>query len=197
MKKIFLLLFLLTLFSGYSQPSSPAPTPTKLQSDVVSFYSDAYTAAFGTVNWTNATDSPISGNATKLATSVTFAQGATASTSITGMTFIHVDVYSTNANASQIKVQVNGTVGSAIATPNGVWTSLDIPLSNYSNPSTVNLVNLQPYAGAGTFYFDNIYFYKIASVPATPAPTPTKQTPTWFCFLSFSLLFFALFFRLT
>ena len=174
MKKFLLLLFLLTLFSGYSQPSSPAPTPTKLQADVVSFYSDTYTAAFGTVNWTNATDSPISGNATKLATSVTFTQGATASTSITGMTFLHVDIYSTNANASQIKVQVGGTVGAAIATPNGVWTSLDIPLSNYSNPSTVNLVNLQPYAGAGTFYFDNIYFYKPASVPATPAPTPNR-----------------------
>ena len=173
MKKLLLLLLLLTFSLGYSQPSTPAPVPTRLQADVLSVYSGTYAAAFGTVNWTNTADVLLAGNATKLATNVTYAQGAYASTSISGMTHIHIDIYSTTASTSQMKVQVGGTVKGNYATPNGVWTSLDLPLSTWSSPTTNNLINLQGYAGAGTFYFDNVYFYKL---PAIPVLTTTAAT---------------------
>jgi hypothetical protein len=152
-----------------AQPATPAPVPTRLQADVLSVYSNTYSNAFGTVTWSNASEVSISGNATRYANNVNFAQGAYASTSISGMTHLHIDIYTTTANTSKMKIQVGGSVKGPWDTPNGVWTSIDLPLTTWSSPTTNNLINLQGYAGAGTFYFDNIYFYKLsATVPGAP-----------------------------
>src|SRR5690606_8045842 len=60
----------------------------------------------------------------------------------------------------------------------GAWTSLDIPLSDYTDQGVdltgINLFKLQPNPFPGTdasldkaVYYDNIYFYKSSALPVS------------------------------
>ncbi len=101
----------------------------------------------------------------------------------------HVDVWTPNANQFGVQlVSLNPTVGPQVdflpaggAITNYGWVSLDIPLTSFTavNPALV-LSHLQQMLWidnqggggftSGTFYIDNVYFYK-SSVIATPTLT--------------------------
>lgn len=59
------------------------------------------------------------------------------------------------------------------------WVSLDIPLSSFTGLTT--RANLAQFVLSGTIpnlYLDNVYFYKMSTVPSVPAPTPTYSAAT-------------------
>jgi hypothetical protein len=95
----------------------------------------------------------------------------------------HVDVWTPNANQFGIQlVSLNPTVGPQVdflpasgAITNYGWVSLDIPLSTFTsiNPGLVlshlqQLLWIDNQSGGGftggTFYIDNVYFYKSAAI---------------------------------
>ncbi|RYZ49769.1 MAG: hypothetical protein EOP49_15480, partial [Sphingobacteriales bacterium] len=175
-KNLFLLFFLLSISAGYAQPSTGAPTPTKLPADVASVYSDTYTSPFlgvaaGGTAFTAGTE-------TRFYNTANGGMAFQASGAAASMTFLHLDIYTTSANAANVFVIVNSQTGQK-ATPNGTWTSLDIPASELGGFTSVGQVRILPYAGSATFYIDNVYFWKPAS-GGNPAPTygafsiPTK-----------------------
>ncbi|WP_396159480.1 beta strand repeat-containing protein, partial [Flavobacterium sp.] len=150
--------------------AAPIP-PARVAGDVRGLYTDTYAIAFTGLNWNTSTEVPISSNNTRLATSLNNTQVAFAgSAAASAMTHIHVDVFTTSSTTTTMNLQVNGVAG-PFSTPNGQWTRLNIPASSYTGGfGSVNLVMLQAIGGPGTFYFDNIYFFK-----ANP-PTITSFT---------------------
>jgi len=147
-----------------------APTPIARNSwDVVSFYSNAYTNS-STPTWGGSASSDISigGNTTRSLTSLTSAQIAFASTNVSAMTHLHIDVYSLN-QANLWFWLMSQRVD--LPTPINGWTSIDIPLSTYAglgiNLSTINLFRIENPTGAAlpakNAYVDNIYFYRAAT----------------------------------
>jgi hypothetical protein len=150
--------------------AAPLP-PCRASSDVVALYNEGpYTISTTGNNWGASgpiTEISFVGNKIKLITDTNYAQIAfSTTTAAAAMTFLHVDIYSTTTNASQVMLYVNAQTG-YYPTPNGVWTSLDIPVSSLGNFASVNIVKIL-LGGLGTFYVDNIYFYR---VPATPTFT--------------------------
>lgn len=167
--------------SAPSMQAAPLP-PCRDVSDVVVSYNDApYPGRPNTIsttgnNWGShgiPTEISIGGNTTKLITNTDYAQIAFSPTvAAASMTFLHVDIYTTTASPSQVKVYVNPTTTTGYYdTPNGEWKSLDIPASSLGGFATVSIVKIDLYPLAyGTFYVDNIYFYRV--------PTPTfTQVP--------------------
>ncbi|MBW8864204.1 MAG: hypothetical protein JF609_04625, partial [Verrucomicrobia bacterium] len=111
---------------------------------------------------------------------------------LTGYDTMHVDVWTPNANQLGIQlVSINPTqAGQADFLPasgtitNFGWISLDIPISTFTsaNPN-IDLTDLQQMlwidnqggggSTGGTFYMDNVYFYKSSSVVVAPTITAT------------------------
>ena len=133
MKKITLFILLMTFSLGYSQDPATGPTDPIARNawDVISFYNDGqYTTSVNTPTWGGETSSvTIAGNTTRFLSQYTFGQINFASTNVSAMTTLHVDIYSANQNPTWIRL--NG-VQYVVATPIGTWTSLEIPLSNFS-----------------------------------------------------------------
>jgi hypothetical protein len=164
-------------------PAAPSP-PVMNSFDVVSFFSDSY-AVSSSPTWGGTTNSTIqiSENNTRLFTGFTNGQIAFAATNVSQMTHVHVDVYSVNLTPMWFFL---GSPGASkrltISTPVNGWTSLDIPLSDFTSSPTggtislnnINLFRFESPVGATapsrTIYIDNIYFYR----PATLAPTYTR-----------------------
>jgi hypothetical protein len=153
--------------------AAPLP-PCRASSDVVALYNEGpYTISTTGNNWGASgqiTESSFVGNKIKLIADTNYAQIAfSTTTAAAAMTFLHVDIYSTTTNASQVMLYVNAQTGH-YPTPNGVWTSLDIPASSLGGFASVNIVKIL-LGGLGTFYVDNIYFWRD---PTTPTITTTQ-----------------------
>ena len=147
--------------------AAPLP-PCRASSDVVALYNEGpYTISTTGNNWGASgpiTEISFVGNKIKLITDTNYAQIAfSTTTAAAAMTFLHVDIYSTTTNASQVMLFVNAQTG-YYPTPNGVWTSLDIPVSSLGGFASVNIVKIL-LGGLGTFYVDNIYFYRDPTTP--------------------------------
>lgn len=96
------------------------------------------------------------------------------------MEYLHLDVWTadviTDLEVSAIRT---GPEENAVTLPLGAdqWTSIDIPLSDYTDQglTLADLIQLKFVApnqwAAGTVFIDNIYFYKEASVPTSIAGT--------------------------
>jgi hypothetical protein len=181
-------------------PLVAAPTPTQLPENVISMFSDAYTDVTvdtWRTDWSAATleDVLIEGNATKKYSNLDFAGIETVNNQldITEMTYLHVDVWSSNFTMFGIKLVDFGPNGVFdgggddvehqvdITMPaQGQWVSLNIPLNQFTGLTTrANLAQYilvgQP-TGATTVYIDNMFFYKGGETPSGPtsaAPTPT------------------------
>jgi hypothetical protein len=203
MKKItFLFALLLTSMLGFAQPTTNAPTPTKLPENVVSVFSDAYTNVATNLNpgWgqsgtVNPTFTVTAGNNILAYTNFNYQGTDLTTTNLSAMEFLHIDIWSSAAPSSSI-VRVSPINGGAGATGpaevlvtinhvQGQWYSVDIPKSSFTG-MTWNSVNQLKFAanGAGstvpiTIYLDNIYFWKAPVVtnpnlPSTNAPIPTR-----------------------
>jgi hypothetical protein len=166
-----------------TEPTHAAPTPTHAQADVISLFSDAYTdVSVDTwkTEWSAAEleDVTIAGNAVKKYSQLDFVGIETATTTIdvTDMTHFHIDVWSPDFTFFAIKLVDFGADGAYdggddvehqidYATPSqGQWISYDIPLSDFTNLTTIEhmaqyILVGQP-TGATTIFVDNVYFHK-------------------------------------
>jgi hypothetical protein len=194
MKKITFLIFLLVSSIGFSQPTTNAPVPNRLQADVISIYSDSYTSVATDLNpnWSqtgavNTTFNPTgSGTNFVLAYTNFNYQGTLLTTqNASSMEFLHIDVWC-SANPSTSILQVSpingGGTGAAesLVTVNytsGSWASLDIPKSAFTGQTWDSLIQLKFAAnGPGStvpinVYLDNIYFWKAPAAAGTPTIT--------------------------
>ncbi len=193
MKKITYLIFLLVSTIGFSQPTTNAPVPNRLQANVISIFSDSYTSVatdfnpgWGQSGAVNTTFNP-TGTGTNVALAYTNFnyQGTLLTTqNASAMEFLHIDVWcSANPANSILKVSpINNGTGAAefLVTVNhtaGSWASVDIPKSAFTGMTWDSVFQLKFAAnGAGsTFpinvYLDNIYFWKAPAATGTPTIT--------------------------
>ncbi len=169
-----------------SVPATAAPVPTHAASDVLSVFSDSYTNVAGTdfnPNWgqsTITTQEAIAGNNTLHYANFNY-QGTQLGSNqdVSSYNFMHLDFYSTNATQLRIFLISPGPVETpyTLTVPTAGWSSVDIPLSAFS---PVNLSSVFQFkfdangaSDLGDIYLDNMYFWKIPSVPTVAAPTPT------------------------
>jgi len=158
--------------------TDPAPAPTQAEADVISIYSDAYTSIDGVntnPDWgqaTSTTEESVQGDNVLLLSGLNY-QGidfAGNLQDVSGETMVHLDVWSVESvTFNFFLISEPGTANAAetpfsITTDAAAWTSVDIPLSEFS--SVVNLSAIGQFkfddGGSGaapTFYVDNIYFY--------------------------------------
>jgi hypothetical protein len=169
--------------STTATPFTVATTPTILAASVKSLYSDAYTPAatvtFG--SWWNMTfdDYTFSAGQTakKWMSGAALASGGVNFEStpidISSMAYLHVDIYPTSTFDLGIKLvtvshgETSGFLSLGTLTANQ-WNSKDVLLSAYgvSNLADLKQVGFSTPGSAGTFYMDNLYFYK--AVPDAP-----------------------------
>ncbi len=188
-----------------TEPTIAAPAPTQNEADVISLFSDAYTDVpvdTWKTDWSNATfeDVTVDGNATKKYSALEFAGIETVANTldVSGMTHLHIDVWSSDFELFAINLVDFGADGAfgggddvnhqvEYQTPaQGQWISYDIPLSDFTG--LVTKQNLAQYILVGrplaatTIFVDNIYFYNAdggggggSTEPSIAAPAPTRD----------------------
>jgi hypothetical protein len=169
-------------------PTTPAPTPSLPQADVISLFSDAYTDVpvdTWSAPWDTAdvADYPIGTDLTKRYTGLLFAgiefQNPTIDAS--AMTHFHMDIWTPDPTAApavfKIKLVDFGANGiwndggvddteheitldeSVLST--GSWVSLDIPLTDFVDlTAQAHLAQLIISGDPNTVYVDNVYLHK-------------------------------------
>ena len=167
---------------GGDAPNVAAPVPTRPASEVISLFSDAYDDVpvdTWRTDWSSATltDTEVAGNAVKLYTELDFVGVETVNgqLDLTGMTHLHLDVWTPDATLFGVKLVDFGADGAFdggddvehqldFANPaQGQWISYDLPLSDFTGLTTRS--NLAQYifvgqpTGEATIYLDNVYFY--------------------------------------
>ena len=187
--------------STATAPTVAAPTPPeRVAADVVSIFSEAYANIAGTdfnPGWgqsTVVTTIDIADNSTLKYANFNY-QGTVlaAPQDLTGMNFLHIDMWTADATVVQVTpINNSGSPAEKLVsltpvTP-GQWVSYDIPLTSFtSSGMALNGVFQMKFDGqAGntpsTIYLDNIYFYKGSggggggdTGPTTAAPTPPAR----------------------
>lgn len=172
-----------------SVPTTNAPTPTHLQANVVSIFSDSYTniATNLNPNWgqsgsVNPNFTVTTGNNILAYTNFNYQGTDVTATNLSAMEYLHVDVWSNaNPGSTILKVSPISNAGGAsefLVTINhvqGQWYSVDIPKSAFTGMTWTNVYQMKFAAnGPGStvpadFYFDNIYFWKTAVDPSADA----------------------------
>ncbi len=170
--------------SGSSNTAAPdiaAPTPTELQSNVISMFSNAY-ANVGVDTWKTAwssatfADVVIASNDTKKYSSLNFVGIETTGANlidVSGMSYFHVDLWTADITQFKIKLVDFGANASYAGgddveheltftpTLNG-WNSYNIKLSDMTGLTTKSHIAQLIFSGApvgsGTAYIDNVYF---------------------------------------
>ena len=154
-----------------SELSTAAPTPTADAANVISVFSDAYTAV-DSVNtnpgWGQATitsEVDVAGNNTLKMVNLNYQGIEFASQDISGKTTLNVNYYTDDATGFDIFLIGGGaeTYFRVDAPVTGSWQTLAIPLSTYSG--VVDLTQViqfkfvaQAFSTTNTIYFDNLYF---------------------------------------
>ncbi|WP_339753140.1 T9SS type A sorting domain-containing protein [uncultured Winogradskyella sp.] len=193
MKKITFLLMLFAVTLGYSQsPDVVAATPTELEADVISIFSGAYTDVAGSgfnPNWgqsgfgsANTAFDVVGSGDLALEYSNWNYQGTDigADQNLTGMVTLHLDIW-TNGESPNVFLISRSTGERSVNVPSspGVWTSVEIPLSDYTSQG-LGITDIFQFKydggnGAGTIYIDNIYFSKPPTDPNTDATLSDLQ----------------------
>jgi hypothetical protein len=161
-------IYLYSVSTPPAAPTTPAPTPTHSAADVISIFSDAYTAISGTdlnPNWGQATvvtQVPIAGNNTLKYAGLNY-QGIQlgSSQNVSAMGFLHLDFWTANSTALNVFIISPGPVETAfsLTVPTSGWSSVDIPLSAFAPVNLSDVIQLK-FEGNGDIYLDNIYFRK-------------------------------------
>ena len=149
-------------------PAEAAPTPTIVDANVISIFSDAYTNIEG-VNlnpaWgqsTVVTEMEIESNNTLLYSSLNYQGTEFISQDISGKTHLHMDYWTENSTSLKFFViSQTPTVDSDYHTfgiLNDEWVSVDIPLTTFPNVDLTDVFQFKV-EGNGTIYWDNFYFY--------------------------------------
>ncbi|MBQ8656601.1 MAG: starch-binding protein [Prevotella sp.] len=163
-----------------------APVPTKAAADVMSIYSDSYTAAtaYGIGGWGQSTQVStvnVGGNEMlKLDNFNYLGFEYTPSIDLKSMEYLHIDVLTMEETSVGI-TPILEPGGGATGTENsqeitGIvtneWKSVDIPLTQFTGMNFTTALSHQLKLDRGngaTIYVDNIYFWKEAT-------TPTEKT---------------------
>lgn len=153
-------------------PTTPAPTPTQDEADVISIYSDAYTDIDGvTLNpdWGQATQTQeveIGTGTGEMALEMAGLnyQGidwANNAQDVSGKTMVHLDIYCESVNDVDFFLIGGGETPVTLTTEAGVWKSFDIDLSEYSADVDLTAIIQVKFESATSpvIYVDNIYFY--------------------------------------
>ena len=168
-----------SLVVTYRPPTTAAPTPTKPAANVISLYSNAYTNVpvdTWSASWDNAdlSETTIAGNDTKKYANliVSGTEFTTTTVNATSMEYFHVDIWTPDATAFNIKLVDFGADGAYLGdddseqelsyTPavNG-WVSYDIPFTDFTGlTSRAHLAQLLFVSSNSTVYVDNVYFWK-------------------------------------
>ncbi len=172
-----------------TSPVTAAPTPpSRTSSDVISIFSNAYTNITGVdynPNWGQATVTTtidVAGNATLKYAGLNY-QGTDFSgnaQNVAAMQFLHLDFWSANSTALNVYAISPGPVEKAkvlVVPTNGNWTSVDIPLADFSPVNLANIIQFK-FDGNGDIFLDNLYFYRTGPPPTSPvtaAPTPPAR----------------------
>ena len=165
------------------KPQTAAPTPSQDSADVISVYSDAYTA-IGNVDvnpaWSQATvvtGIQIAGNNTLEYANLNY-QGTTFDSSdVSAMEYVHLDYFTNDATALDFFLISPGDtpenakenaydIAASETFASGQWVSLDIPLTAYTVPELDKIFQLKT-EGNGTIWIDNIYFWKAPTAVGT------------------------------
>jgi hypothetical protein len=158
-------------------PTTAPAAPTANAADVLSVYSDAYTAIAGVntnPNWsqnTVVTNETYASNAVLKMANLNY-QGISWENNpidVSAHSHLHIDMWSETATSVNVFIiGGNGGGESSVTVPltAGAWTSTDIPLSSYTTPaSKSNIIQLKLVAttNGNTLYVDNIYFKRNAA----------------------------------
>ncbi|MEM6397356.1 MAG: hypothetical protein AAF741_13495 [Bacteroidota bacterium] len=169
-----------------TEPTAAAPTPTRPAADVISLFSDAYndvTVETFQTGWSSGVleNVMVGGDPVLKYTSMGFVgietlMGAN-QLDISGMTHVHVDVWSPNFETFAFKIVDAGSNGTIDgpgtddredelvfpAPTQGQWLSYDIPLADFVDLTTREQIAQYIFSDQGssesTFFIDNIYFY--------------------------------------
>lgn len=155
--------------AGGTQPTAPttaAPSPTVPAGNVISVFSNAYTAIAGTdlnPNWGQATvvtQIPIQGNNTLKYAGLNY-QGLQLGSpqNVSALGFLHLDFWTANSTSLKVFLISTGPVETPVTltVPTSGWTSIDIPLSSFAPVNLSDVIQLK-FEGNGDIYLDNIYF---------------------------------------
>lgn len=179
------------------QPLSSAVTPpSRNPEDVISIYSAAYDDVAGTnyfPDWGQGgqgsgwTEFDLNGDTMLQYINLSYQGIALAdgtSIDVSQMEYLHLDVW-TSGDATNLEISlINNASGVVTEAPvasslsAGEWTTIDIPLSDYTDQGlTVSEIFQLKFVGTpwaeGTVFIDNIYFYK------APSNIPTGLVGTW------------------
>ncbi|MBT3229740.1 MAG: T9SS type A sorting domain-containing protein [Candidatus Marinimicrobia bacterium] len=166
-----------------NSPLVAAPTPTELEVDVISIYSDAYTDIAGTnfnPGWGQATvysEIQIEANNTMVYEGLNWqginigsADGGVAH-DVSAKGYLHVDFWSMNSTALNVFPISISSGEQAYALPVGGdgWTSVDIRLDYFTDLGMVLTdIHQLKFDGNGDIYLDNIYFHGVPwTIPET------------------------------
>jgi hypothetical protein len=189
------------------QPTASAPIPPSRQAaNVISIYGSAYTNVAGTnyfPDWgqggqgSSWGEFDLNGDKMLKYTKLSYQGIALADNTtidVSKMEFIHLDVWTADAQKIETSL-ISKSNGERPVTKDldaNKWTSIDIPISDYTKQNGFTVADIfqlkfvgTPWA-AGTVFIDNIYFYK-AATPSTglagtwkiaPEPGSLKVGPT-------------------
>jgi hypothetical protein len=160
-----------SVVASFTTASHPiAPTPSVVAANVIGIYSDAYACVANTFQWwaaSSSSDLVQGGNNFKLITSTNcFGTQVTALQDISSMKYLHVDIYPTTCTTIQIGIVTNpgGEQHPANTLVANQWNSFNILLADLkTGKPALDLTKLTQvgfWGMNGTFYFDNLYFWK-------------------------------------
>ncbi|NNK88474.1 MAG: hypothetical protein HKO90_09340, partial [Flavobacteriaceae bacterium] len=185
--------------TAIEQPLASAPTPPdRAPEDVISIFSEVYDDLPGSdyfPDWGQGgccgsgwTMFDLEGDEMLQYTNLSYQGNQLGSpVDVTEMEYIHLDVWTADVlqtiEVSLISVS-NGERPVVITlTPND-WTSIDIPISDYTDQSGFTVADIhqlkyvgEPFAGGGTVFIDNIYFYKSPEFITTPTIPVDFESP--------------------
>lgn len=187
-------------------PVIKAPTPTRDAANVISLYSNAYpnvTVDTWNTRWQFSTADntfiKVQGDDVIRYKNLNFVGIEFTSQTInaTSMDGFHLDIWTPDNTTAPNNFKVllvdfgpNNVFGGGddkshevtITAPtlkSNQWVSLDLPLSSFTGLTTRgNLAQLVLSGTVPNLYLDNVYFYKMSTVPSVPAPTPTYSPAT-------------------
>ncbi len=205
--EVTILTYLVNFLLPEPMPVEAAPTPTQLEENVISMFSDAYTDVdvdTWLTDWSVAVleEIEIQSNPTKKYSSLDYAGietvGSPMDLESADMVYLHIDFWTPNSTAFRIKLVDfggdgfgggNDTEAEIEFTPVlSEWNLLDIPLEDFAdmNMSDINqiVISSNP-SGESTVFIDNVFFYKdpvgindVAVDELSIYPNPTSDS--WF-----------------
>jgi len=161
-----------------------APVPTKAQDDVLSVYSNAYTAAttFDFGDWGQSTavaTETVDGDDMLKLTSYNYLGFELGSElDISDMDYIHIDILPMQEMNVGITPIMRGGITEKSTSVGELqvkkWNSIDLPLADFGFDLSYKMFQMKIDRGTGveTVYVDNIYFWKDGG--DTPDPQPTE-----------------------